>query len=374
MLRRSEQDIKRLAIGLGRMMVRSRAGAPLDPAQIRRILVIRQHNQLGDMLCVVPLLRALHQQYPAATLTLLASPVNYAVMQHHHLLHEVLNYDKRVFLDHGRLRLGKLVRFIRDLRNRRFDLAIVPATVSVSLTSDLLAYCSGARYRVGAGSLEGKANPGGFLYTHPVDLSWSQTPERHQTLRNIDVCRPLGLGVVPLNLEITLLPDEIERGRNEVQPWRSGARAVVALHAGAGKPPNRWPAELFSRLAKILHETEKCRFLIVCGPMDKEPVNDLISTLDISYYLIENRPIREVASILKSVDLLISNDTGIMHVGAAAGVRVLSLFGPTDPRQWAPPGRQNRYIFSESGAMGDIRLETVLIAAREMLPEHVVST
>jgi ADP-heptose:LPS heptosyltransferase len=370
MLRRSEQHVKRMAIGLGRIMVRSRANAPFDPAQVQRILIIRQHNQLGDMLCVVPLLRALRLRYPAATLTLLTSPVNCSVMQHHRLLHDVINYDKRVFLGHARVRLGKLLRFIRNLRDRRFDLAIVPATVSVSLTSDLLAYFSGARWRVGAGSLEGRENPGGFLYTHPVPLAWAGTPERHQTLRNIDVCQPLGLGLPPLDLEITLLPDEIERGRSEVMAWKSGARAVVAVHAGAGKPPNRWPAELFSRLMTKLHETEKCQFMIVCGPMDREPVESLVNTLNIPYYLIENRPIRDVASILKSVNLLITNDTGIMHVGAAAGVPVLSLFGPTDPRQWAPMGRQNRYICSESGAMGDIPLASVLNAARDMLPEH----
>ncbi|RPH35250.1 hypothetical protein EHM92_06495, partial [bacterium] len=87
----------------------------------------------------------------------MASPVNVDVMRNNRYLDEVILYDKREFLDHGRLRPVSLLRFIRELRARRFTIAIVPATVSMSFTSDLLAYASGAHCRIGAGSLNGSS-------------------------------------------------------------------------------------------------------------------------------------------------------------------------------------------------------------------------
>ena len=370
LLDRGERGLKKLAVGLARTVVRSRRNTPIDATRVRSILVVRQHNQLGDMLCVVPLLRALRAGFPDSRLVLLTSPVNHAVMLHHRLLDEVVNYDKREFLAGGRIKAKTLRAFVRMLREFKFDLAIVPATVSMSFTSDLLGYLSGARWRIGPGGLDGKENPGAFLYTHPVQLGWQETPDRHQTLRNMDICTDLSLSTPDLELELTLLPEESEAGQREVEMFGSGARPVVAFHPGAGKVPNRWPAGSFARVITDLYKNSGCTIVVIKGPMDEEPVNDLVNRLDVPYYLIENRAIREVASVLNSVDLLVSNDTGIMHVGAATGTAVLSLFGPTNPCQWAPPGPKNRYLRDDSGVIGDITVEAVLETVRQMLREH----
>jgi heptosyltransferase III len=345
----------------------------IDPARVRSILVVRQHNQLGDMLCVVPLLRALRNTYRSARIVLIASPVNYAVMRHHRLLDDVVNFDKREFLKDGRLHLLRLREFVRSLRRNDFDMTIVPSTVSMSMTSDLLAYLSGAACRVGPGSLNGRKNKGRFFYTERVDLDWGNAPGRHQTLRNLDVVRDLSLETPDLTLELTLLPEERERGAAEYAKVRAGARSVIAFHPGAGKVPNRWPTESFRRVIEALCESEQAKIVVVRGPMDDEPVEALVRSLHVPYYLIENRSIREVASFLASVDLLVSNDTGVMHVGAAAGTAVLSLFGPTDPLQWAPQGPGNRCLRGASGDIAAIRVESVIALAREMLREHASS-
>ena len=138
-LRLGERQLKRLAVGLGRVMTRTTSDLLIDPTRVRSILVVRQHNQLGDMLCVVPLLRALRSRFPGCRIVLLTSPVNHAVMQYHRLLDDVVNFDKREFLSDSTIRLGALRDFRRSLRRFSFDLAIVPATVSMSLTSDILA-------------------------------------------------------------------------------------------------------------------------------------------------------------------------------------------------------------------------------------------
>jgi ADP-heptose:LPS heptosyltransferase len=101
--------------------------------------------------------------------------------------------------------------------------------------------------------------------------------------------------------------------------------------------------------------------------MDEQPIRMMIDKLNVSYELIENKSIRQVASILSHLNLVIANDTGIMHVAGAVGVPVLSLFGPTDPEQWTPKGKLNRYILGSDKSIASITVEQVVATAREML-------
>jgi heptosyltransferase II len=363
-----EQRFKRSLASLFRIFLRSRISPPPSPDRVKSILIVRQHNQLGDMLCVVPLLRALRQRYPDAYLALMASPVNVDVMRCNRYLDEVILYDKREYLEHGRIHLISLIKFVRRLRARKFTVALVPSTVSTSFTSDLLAYLSGAQCRIGAGTLSGHPNKSAFLFTVPVDLDWKSTPDRHQTLRNIDSAANLDLGRPSvLSLEITLSAEEENAGRALVEQVKKGRRYAIGYHPGAGKPPNRWPSNRFASLISTLSKELDAAAIVTCGPMDLDVVKEVESGLEESLYLLTGQPIRRVASVLKSVDLVVTNDTGIMHVAAAVGVPVLSLFGPTSPEQWAPQGEHHRYIVGENGDIRTIQLEKVVENARSMI-------
>ncbi len=72
---------------------------------------------------------------------------------------------------------------------------------------------------------------------------------------------------------------------------------------------------------------------------------------------------------MSQFNLFITNDTGVMHVAAAAGVQTLSLFGPTDPLQWAPNGTQNRYINASDGDINSISIEEVVDVASVMISQ-----
>jgi ADP-heptose:LPS heptosyltransferase len=337
------------------------------PGSTPNIFVIRQHNQLGDMLCVVPLLRALRLRYPDSRISLLASPVNYEPMLGNRYIDEVINFDKRKFI--GR-EGGSLLRFpgyVRRLRRKRFDISVVPSTVSASFTSDLLAFLSGAPVRIGAGSIQGVRNRSGFFFTHPRDLDWRGRKDYHQVRRNMDIWPDdFGEGT-DLTIEITLREDELKRGKLFLQNLVRGAPRVIVYHPGAGKVANRWPVGLFARLADELSASLHASTVITSGPMDKDPVGEMINALHRPFGLIENQPIREVASAIRFADLVVSNDTGLMHVAAAVGTPVLSLFGPTDPGEWAPTGKNHRYIRGEDQDIGKIPFDAVLQIAHEML-------
>ncbi len=319
------------------------------------------------MLCVVPLLRALRATYPQARLALMTSTVNHEVMEGNRFLDETILYDKREFLGKRSLRLGRLWTYVRDLRERAFDMVIVPTTVSMSFTSDLFAFLTGARRRIGPASLDGIPNPSEFVYTEKAVLDWRATPDRHQTKRNLDIVAGKGIATDDFTCEITLSPAELAKGRARFADLRAQGRLLIAYHPGAGKVPNRWPADRFAAVANTLARKWNAQTIITCGPMDDDPVEAMVSGLREPCQLIQNEQIRTVASYLAEVDLLISNDTGIMHVGAAVGTPVLSLFGPTASAQWAPQGDWNVCLAAPQGNIEEISEASVIEKADEML-------
>ena len=367
-----------LSAGL-RLALGSAATETLDtrfaPGNSPRIFVIRQHNQLGDMLCVVPLLRALRLRYPESWISLLASPVNYEPMVGNRYVDEVIKFDKREFVGKEGGSLLHFPGYVRLLRKKRFDVAVVPSTVSTSFTSDLLAFLSGARVRIGAGSIQGVPNPSAFFFTHPRDLDWRGLKDYHQARRNMDIWPDRFVKESDLTIELTLTEDELTKGKSFLQRLSGGAPRVIVYHPGAGKKPNQWPADLFARLADELSGSLSAATVITSGPMDEEPVRGMAGALHRPFELIKNQPIRAVASAIRFADLVVSNDTGIMHVAAAVGTPVLSLFGPTDPGEWAPTGERHRYIRGEDKDIGKIPFDAVLRTAKEMLSrEHDGST
>ncbi len=366
MLRALERTFKRILAGTLRLLFGFRRNRPFAPGTSPRILVIRQHNQLGDMLCVVPLLRALRARYPSSFIALMASPVNYAVMLNLRYVDELIRFDKAEFIGKEGGSLFRFPGFVKRLRALHCSVAVVPSTVSTSFTSDLLAWLSGARIRVGAGSMDGIDNPSGFFFTHPQDLDWRKRQKVHQVRRNIEIW-PEPLPVPDFSLEITLSEHKLIEGKSFVDNIKGTSKKVIVYHPGAGKVPNRWPAQSFAEAANELSKSEQAAVLITSGPMDQEPVAAMVAGLAGDHHVVDNQPIRQVAAILQSADLVITNDTGIMHVAAGVGTPVLSLFGPTDPEQWAPIGSRHRYLRGEGGRIGNIRSEDVVRNAMEML-------
>lgn len=369
MRHRLERLVKRVVAAILRVLVGSRRLTGPLPATFERILVVRQHNQLGDMLCAIPLLRALRERFPHARIVLVAAPVNFGIMLHSRFLDAVLCFDKRRLLEEGLRGVGNLVTFVRQLRAEKFDLAIVPSTVSVSFTSDLLALLSGARVRIGAKSLNGRENLSAFCFNVPIDLDWTDEPDRHQTLRNLDFAKPLGIASSNLALEISFSLEE----QNSVYPPLVINKLLVErsryifYHPGAGKPANRWPASRFAQVANELGREPDVVTWIIEGPMDRLPVEEMLQHVVVPYVLLRDRWIRDVAMWLSLADLVITNDTGIMHVAAGVGAPVLSLFGPTSPEQWAPIGEKNRFIRGKGGDINALDPGDVIELAKQML-------
>ncbi|CUU09759.1 heptosyltransferase-2 [Candidatus Kryptobacter tengchongensis] len=330
---------------------------------VKKILIVRQHNQLGDMLCAVPLLRAIRQRFRNAKVTLITSPVNYEVVKDNPFVDEVLNFDKVKFF----ISPSKIFEFVRKLKSG-FDIAIVPVTVSISTTSNLLAYFSNARVRIGPASLDGKENPTAFLFNYQVDLDWRSEEKKHQTERNLDIVRPFGIDTDDLSYVIPYF-DEDREFAEKILSIGGNFRFVIGYHPGAGKVKNRWSADNFAELALKLANKFNAFTLITAGPMDDEPVERMKKQIDgkIEYLILRNERISRIVAVIDKIDLFITNDTGIMHVAGATSTPVISLFGSTNPYQWSPLNKDKFFIWSRTGDINDIKIEEVYKLAVEIL-------
>lgn len=327
--------------------------------EIKDILIVRQHHQLGDMLCALPMIAAVRKKFPHAHITLIASPVSYEVLNSraNPYLDTVVNYNKQS--------VHTLLDFFNDFLSRKYDIGIVPSTASISRTSHYINYISGAKIRVGVESIENKVNKSANLLNVKQKFFW-EGMKLHQTERNLDIARLIGCDLnlkEKMNVRIVLDKNEIQFADLFFQSnFQDKSKPVFAFHAGAAKIQNRWNKNNFVKLMLLLNEKYSPYFLLSSGPHDGE-INDYIKrnlkSYGIECIVLHKYPIRKVASLLSRVNLYLSNDTGPMHVASYVNAKVIGLFGPTNGYEWGPVNPRGSFIQSGTDKIDDIAVESV---------------
>ncbi len=329
----------------------------------KKILIIRQHNQLGDMLAGVSLFRAVKEKYPHTHLTLLSSRDNYYGVVKNKLIDELLVFDKSKMFNPF-----ELISFIKKIR-QGFDLTIVPVTVSISFTSNLIARLSKSKIRIGPRSLDGKPNDSAYLFDRRVDIDWRRYPDSNVSEHILEIVRPFGIDTKDLSSEITFdESDNIEAKKfiSEIQPDTKSI--LIGLHVGAGKPANRWSLNKYVELIQKLNGNYSCVFYLTGSDSDSEELKYVISNSKVKLHKYLNKQIPQVAALIANTNLFITNDTGIMHVAGTTNTPQVSLFGPTNPFNWAPCGK-NKIFLRKSDLIDDIEVEDVFNVCKNLLTE-----
>lgn len=344
----------------------------IQPEKIKNILIVRQHNQLGDMLCSLPLFASIKKQFPNAEITLVASPDNF----------EILNSPANKYLDHIILykkdSAKALLNFYSKLKKRKYEIGIVPSTVSFSKTSHLINHLSGAKIRVGVSKILTKdgllINESDFLLDVKKEFHWDKD-KTHQWERTLSIGKQIGCSLTKEEIKgvsLQLSKTEISFAEKFFAAYFKESDIVIGLHIGAGKPPNRWAVKNFVNLAKKLSENPKVKFLVTIGPMDEKVSTDfkkLAVTEKLKITFLENEKIRNVAAVLSKLNLYITNDTGTMHIAGFVKTKLIALFGPTPGWEWAPKFENQIYIQSKSDDINEITIEEVYTKAVNLLKD-----
>ena len=319
------------------------------------------------MLCSLTLYAALKKKYPVAEITLVAAKTNYTIP-----FFEINPFINRVLIV-DRSTLNKTFKFYRELRSRKYQVGIVPSTIKVSRTSHIINFLSGARIRVGVKSIDGIKNNSRYLLNVKSDFIWKDS---HQLERNLDVVKQIGCDLSKDEIEslkFKFSVDEIKVAKNFVaQNFPDQNKKIIGFHPGAGKEENRWNQENFTELILKTHNGFNNYVLLTSGWIDDAIVNKIQNELtqnNIACEVLHNLPVKKLGAILSLINLYITNDTGSMHIAGFSNANMISLFGPTNPLEWAPKGINQLYIKSKTNNINNIGVDEVYNKIENLLEQ-----
>ncbi len=338
--------------------------ARLEDENIERLLVIRQQNQMGDMLCAVPAFRGLRKRFPRARISLVAASINSEVMQGNPYIDEVLTYQK----ERHRRNPFSIFGFIAALRRQRFDAALVLNTVSFSVTSMFLSVASGARIRIGCSG----ASFGHDLTSRYYHLELPLPPRdelegMHEAEHNLYPLRMIGVDETNLASLIVPSPSDEEACGCLIERIDPRGNGFIVVLPGAGKKQNVWPPEKFAEAAARLRERFSCPVVAVRGPVDGETFDRFLEESGCEPVIISRPAIGFLAALMRGASVNLCNDTGVMHVAGAAGARCVAVFGPTDPERWKPVNKTVLAVRSHDGRTSSVSVDDVVEAAVSLM-------
>lgn len=294
-------------------------------ADARRVLCVRLDN-LGDVLMTTPALRALKQAQPQRHLCLLASRGGAAAARHIPEVDQVLSYEApwtRSLADAAADRA-----LIEQLRAQAFDAAVIFTVFSQSaLPAALLCHLAGIPLRLA----HCRENPYSLL-SHWVEESEPQRQVRHEVQRQLDLVATVGARTDDLRLSFRVEPDD--RRSLEARLLRLGigpGQPLVLIHPGASAESRRYPPERYAVAAWLVHQRLRCPLLFGGSADERELVGRVRRELDApSHSLAGELSLGECAALIERATVLVSNNSGPVHLAAALGASVVDLYAQTN--------------------------------------------
>ncbi len=291
---------------------------------------------IGDLIMASPGFRAIRNGHPEAKICLLTSTDALPIARHYPVLDEVIPFPIRELRNHRR-HLLSVARLLRTLRKRRFDVAVNLFRVGSwqgALKMGMLFLASGAKKRIGHGR-------------HGFGLFLTDTVPA-ETFANRHVVEAIGdiaakIGGVPDGREIEVFWSAASDAKWEPFFNSLNGASAVGIHPGGDRESKRWPPERFAAVASALAERYRARIVLLGGPADTplaERIERGLAATVAAANLAGKVPLDELPCLIHRFDLLITNDSGPMHIAAATRTPLVAVFGPGDPvlnRPYADP-------------------------------------
>lgn len=306
-----------------------------------KILIVKL-SAIGDVVQTIPMVEALRAHFPEAQ-------IDWAIEEEASDL--ILGYPgiNRVIVSRRKSWLADLWRsggwrkalreiraFLRELRSSDYDWVIDNHGI---LKSGLIVFLSRGRRKIGFKASPGIADEGSYLFTH--ERYPALGIERHALERYLDLIAQLGVPVENPCLQWPVNGKVQEKVKKILAENGVGFPPLVVIHPMAKWPTKNWPAENFSRLAQAL--SEKGMSIVFTGsPEDGKGIAEIIARVpdrNRVRSLAGKTTLKELAGLFAEADLVLSTDTGPMHLAAATGTRLVALFGPTAPWRTGPYGK-----------------------------------
>ena len=336
-----------------------------------KILVIKI-GAVGDVVLVVPSLRAIRERFPKAHIAVLVGVDSRYILQNCPYIDELIVYNGPFI----RKSLSNFKKLGRTLRKSGFDIVV---DFQNNRRSHLLGFLSASPKRFGY-----RNKKWGILLNYGIkDINAGLTPVEHQ-FRVLNL-----LGISLKNDSLELWPkeedyrfiDEFLSGQ-----WLVASQPLVGINIGGSARwrTKRWPKDKLLQLCKKLADN-KMRVVLTGAKHDRELARDIVA-------LVGSKPINAVgrtslnqlAALIKRCSVFISLDSAPMHIAAAVGAPIVAIFGPTDPKRHVPPAEKHVVVIKKDlkcspcykpscrdlRCMKEISVDEIIEAVNNFLPCH----
>lgn len=301
--------------------------------EIRNIVVIKL-RYIGDTLLITPVLDALKEAFPHASIATVVNRGTEHVLFNNPAIDAIIPVDRTASF-------SKYAGDMRLIRNNHFDLAI---DLTGADRSAFLARWSGAPVRMGYRGRSVLRNH--IFYNVLVD---AEEAALHKIDHHLAMVEAMGIPIHGRTPKLYLTDEELRSTADLLRKEGLCTESpFVVLHPGARRWYKSWPLDFFSQLGDRIMGELHVPVVLAGGGGDKDAVQNIQCGMTASCInLAAQLSLRELACLLKMASLCVVNDSSPMHMAAAVGLPTIALFGLTDPKYWAPRGPDHR-VFSHA--------------------------
>jgi lipopolysaccharide heptosyltransferase I len=322
-----------------------RAEAKHLRSTIENILIIKP-SSLGDIVLTLPALSALRRSFPAAKISWLIRPEFAPLLNNHPHLDNIIQFDRK-FLGkawYNPFAFAALLSLIHRLRRGKFDVVI---DLQGLFRTASLAWLSGCKKRLGMATAREFAH---IFYTHKVAQDRSCIHLVDYYLRVAQAA-----GAADISVEFILNTDRIaaDSVRHLLASQKINPDNYAVIVPGAARSGKCWPIERFAALAEKISSQFGFSIVATGTQAEKSVVENLRRKTGVTVANLAGLTnLRELAALMKSARLVVSNDTGPGHIAAALNTPVVMIFGYSNPARVAPYGRSHCVAAVEPGGRG----------------------
>ena len=274
---------------------------------------------MGDLIHALPAAAALRHAFPHAR-------IDWAVdTRHRELLDLVPIIDRRIAIDTNSA--GSLLEAVRELRKSRYDVAL---DLQGLLKSAVLARLSGAERVIGFSTPLLRERLAGFFYTETAGVAAT-----HVIKKNLSLLKAVDVPHATIEFPLEVRSSGIATVARQRLGIRDGDPFAI-INPSAAWPNKRWPPVYFSEVAAALKARHGLSSIVLWGPGEERLAQDVVDAAQGAAAVSPPTTLADLASLTKAAAIMVSGDTGPLHVAGAVGTPLVGIYGPTDPERNGP--------------------------------------
>jgi len=322
-------------------------------------ILVLHFGQLGDIILGLPALSAIRKKFPDSYITALVGKPSVQIIELADFFDEILMVDRVELRDSGKLwSIAQIFKVVRNIRRKKFDFVI---DLHSLYETNLLGFFSGAKHRLFANresrSLDFLAN-------------FEPKPPREDKTKNatdfyLDVLQPLDIRNVERFVQIRPRKSDVEIIENIWQTQNFEGKQIIGMFLGAGHHSRRWSIENFAKLTELLLTDERRKIVVFLGPEEQSLRKEVVEKFSHETFIFDKLTLPQLAAALARVGVLVSNDTGPMHLGAVVGASIVMLSKHGTPEAHIPLTEKLDIV--RGATMKEISVEEVFQTTRKVL-------